>query len=70
MFCWIQRLLLFVLLPALDSGFSEMYHGDDNKQIIVQIPAAERKADSGSPTGIAFNSPRTDFISCARLSSS
>src|SRR5689334_5053481 len=42
------------------TGLSEVYDAGANKQFVVTIPAAA-SGKTGSPTGIVFNSSKTDF---------
>ena len=49
-------------INATGSGLSEVYDSGPNKQFVVTIPALAGSTNTGSPTGIAFNSSTTDFV--------
>src|ERR1700727_1112391 len=49
-------------INSAGSGLSEVYDSGGNKQFVVNIPAAGGSTNTGTPTGIAFNSSTTDFV--------
>ena len=49
-------------INSAGSGLSEVYDTGGNKQFVVKIPAAGGSTNTGTPTGIAFNSSTTDFV--------